>query len=80
MKRIESSAPYTIDKDANAPQWITPQYSTTEGIVRNRADLALVVSAMTSVVFQGNSFCRCRPSRRHRRKTAVYRADNDNDV
>ena len=33
----------TIDKGANAPQWMTPQYSTTVGMVRNRANRALVV-------------------------------------
>ena len=41
---------------ANVPQWMTPQYSTTVGIVRNRADSALVVSAMSGAVFQDNSF------------------------
>ena len=49
MKRTESSALYRLDKDANAPRWMTPQYSTAEGIVRNRA---LVVSAMSGAVFQ----------------------------
>ena len=43
-------------KDANVPQWITPKYSTTVGIVRNHVDRALVVSAMSGAVFQDNSF------------------------
>ena len=42
IKRIKSSAPQRIDKDTNAPQWITPPYFTTVGIVRNRADRALL--------------------------------------
>ena len=67
MKRTESSAPERIDKDTMAPQWMTPQYSsTTVGIVRNRADRVLVVSAMSGAVFQDNSFYAA--DRRHRRK------------
>ena len=45
MKRIESSVPYRIDRDTNGPQWMTPQYSITVGIVRNRANRVLVASA-----------------------------------
>ena len=66
MKRTESSAPERTDKDANSPQWMTPQYSTTVGIVRSRTDRALVVSAMSGAVFQDNSLSPA--NRRYRRK------------
>ena len=54
MKRTESSEPQKIDNDANDPQWMTPQYSITVGIVRNSTNRALVVSAMSGAVFQDN--------------------------
>ena len=38
------------------PQWMTPQHSTNVGIVRNRADRSLAVSAMSGAVIQDNSF------------------------
>ena len=56
MKRTESSEPWRLYKDANAPQWMTPQYFTTEGIVRNRVVRTLVVSVKSGTVFQDISF------------------------
>ena len=67
MKRAESRTLWRIDTDKNVPQWMTPQYSTTVGIVRNRADRALVVSAMSGAVFQDNSLSAA--DHHHRRKT-----------
>ena len=63
---MESGAPLRIDKDANAPQWITPKYSTTLGIVRNRADRDLGFSTMSGTVFQDSQFSAA--DRRYRQK------------
>lgn len=51
MKRISSSMPQRLNKDTNAPQQMTPQYSTTVVIVKNCINCTFVVLAMTSTMF-----------------------------
>lgn len=45
----------TVDKNANAPRWMTPQNSITVIVVKNRADRALFIFTISLRIF----VCRC---------------------